>query len=89
MLPASLKDDTTRMNDRNKHKMTGQMNHQTADPRANASVFLIFPTAHFLKTIIASRTNGTFGFARHKCRHFAKQKEPFFANAQLYSQSKS
>ena len=81
MLPASLKDDTARMNDRNKHKVTGQMNHQTADPKANASVFLFFPTAHFLKTILASRTNGTFGFARHTSRPFAKPKEPFFANA--------
>ena len=81
-LPASLKDDTARMNDRNKHKVTGQMNHQTADPKANASVFLFFPTAHFLKTILASRTNGTFGFARHTSRPFAKPKEPFFANAQ-------
>ncbi|MCF8323074.1 MAG: hypothetical protein K9I26_08065 [Flavobacterium sp.] len=88
-LPASLKDDTTRMNDRNKHKVTGQMNHQTADPKANASVFLFFPTAHFLKTILASRTNGTFGFARHTSRPFAKPKEPFFTNAQLYSQSNS
>ena len=80
-LPASLKDDTARMNDRNKHKVTGQMNHQTADPKANASVFLFFPTAHFLKTILASRTNGTFGFARHTSRSFAKPKEPFFSNA--------
>ena len=80
-LPASLKDDTARMNDRNKHKVTGQMNHQTADPKANASVFLFFPTAHFLKTILASRTNGTFGFARHTSQPFAKPKEPFFANA--------
>ncbi len=63
-LPASLKDDRARMNDRIKHKqVTGQMNHQTADPRANASVFLFFSTAHFLKTILASRTNGTFAFA--------------------------
>jgi len=46
-LPASIKDDTANMNDRNKHKVTGQMNHQTADPKANASVFLFFPTAHF------------------------------------------
>ena len=65
-LPASLKDDTARMNDRNKHKVTGQMNQQTADPKANASVFLFFPTAHFFKTILANRINGTFGFARHK-----------------------
>ena len=70
------------MNDRNKHNVTGQLNRQTADPKANASVFLFFPTAHFLKTILASRTNGTFGFARHKSRPFAKPKEPFFANAQ-------
>ena len=69
------------MNDRNKHKVTGQMNHQTADPKANASVFLFFPTAHFLKTILANRTNGTFGFAPHTSRPFAKPKEPFFANA--------
>jgi hypothetical protein len=44
-------------------------------------VFYFFPTAHFLKTILASRTNGTFGFTRHKSRPFAKPKEPFFANA--------
>jgi len=82
MLPASLKDDRARMNDRIKHKqVTGQMNHQTADPRANASVFLFFPTAHFLKTILASRTNGTFAFARHTSRPFAKLKE-VQANAQ-------
>jgi hypothetical protein len=32
------------MNDRNKHKqVTGQMNHQIADPKAKASVFLFFP----------------------------------------------
>ena len=78
---ASLKDDTARMNDRNKHKVTEQMNNQTADPKANASVFLFFPTAHFLKPNLASRTNGTFGFARHTSRPFAKPKEPFFANA--------
>ena len=69
------------MNDRNKHKVTGQMNHQTADPKANASVFLFFPTAHFLKTILASRTNGTFGFARHTSRPFAKPKEQNFPTA--------
>ena len=81
-LAGILKDDTTRMNNRNKHKVTGQMNQQTAHPKANASVFLFFPTAHFLKTILASRTNGTFDFAQHTSRHFAKPKEPFFANAQ-------
>ena len=72
------------MNDRNKHKVTGQMNHQTADPKANASVFLFFPTAHFLKTILASRTNGTLAFApTAQANPSAKAKEPFFANAPL------
>jgi hypothetical protein len=53
---ACLKDDTARMNDRIKNKqVTGQMIHQTADQKANASVFLFFPNAHFLKTILASR----------------------------------
>jgi hypothetical protein len=28
-------------------------------------VFLFFPHITFLKTILNSRTNGTFGFARH------------------------
>jgi hypothetical protein len=41
------------MNDSIKHKVTGQFNQRTADPKANASVFLFFPTAHFLKTIFA------------------------------------
>ncbi len=69
------------MNDRNKHKVAGQMNHQTANPKANASVFIFFPSAHFLKTILAKQTNGTFGFARHTKQLFAKPKEPIFANA--------
>jgi hypothetical protein len=47
------------MNDRNKHKVTGQINHQTTSPKANTSVFLFFPTAQFLKTILASRTDRT------------------------------
>ncbi len=57
------------------------MNHQTADPKANTSVFLFFPNVQFFKTILASRTNGTFGFARHTSRPFAKPKEPFNPNA--------
>jgi hypothetical protein len=40
------------------------------------------PTALFFNSILANRTNGTFGFARHTSRPFAKPKEPFFANAQ-------
>jgi hypothetical protein len=33
--------------------------------------------SHFLKFLFASRTNGTFGFARHTSQRFAKPKEPF------------
>ncbi len=76
-----------KMNDMTRHQnVTGQLNRQTADRTANASVFLFFPTAHFLKTILASRTNGTFAFApTHKANPLAKAKEPFFANAQHFS----
>jgi len=70
------------MNNMTRHQNSGQLNPQTADLKANASVFLFFSTAHFLK-ILASRTNGTFGFARHTSRPFAKPKEPFFANTLL------
>ncbi len=38
--------------------------------------------SHFLKFLLASRTNGTFDFARYTSQPFAKPKEPFFANAQ-------
>jgi len=57
------------------------MNRLTADHTANASVFLFFSTTHFFKTILASRTNGTFAFAPTlKADPSAKSKEPFFAN---------
>jgi hypothetical protein len=36
------------MNDRNKHKVTRQMNHQTADSKANTSQN---QTSHFLPTL--------------------------------------
>ena len=36
-------------------------------------------SSHFLKFLLASRTNGTFGFARHASRPCAKPKEPFFS----------
>jgi len=67
-----------------RHQNSEQFNNQTADPRANASVFLFFPTAHFLKTILASRTSGTFPFApTHKANPSAKAKEPLFAKAPI------
>jgi hypothetical protein len=68
------------MNDRIKHKqMTEQMNHQTANPKANASVFLFSPTAHFLKSILANRTNSTFGFCRHESQRRKNQKSYFLS----------
>ena len=36
--------------------------------------------SHFLKFLFASRTNGTFGFARHTSQPSAKPKEPFFCH---------
>jgi hypothetical protein len=66
----SLKDDTERMNDRNKHKMTGQMNHQTADTKANASVFLFFPHRTFFKTQI-QQINGKRPFKPYKSKRKA------------------
>jgi hypothetical protein len=46
------------------------------------NVFFIFSSSHFLKTIMASRTSGTFGFApTQKGNASAKPKEPLFANA--------
>ena len=36
--------------------------------------------SHFLKFLFASRTNGTFGFARNTSQRFAKPKEPFFCH---------
>jgi len=58
-LTANLKTNTIQITDIMKHKTRIEVvNIHTADPKSNASVFLFFPTAHFLKTILASRTNG-------------------------------
>lgn len=79
--PPSRKDVTPSMDDRIKHKkVTGQMNRQTADPKTNTTIFFIFPTAHFLKVILANHKNGTFGFVQHLSEFFAETKEPFFAS---------
>ena len=43
--------------------ITGKMKRKTAGSTKNASVFLFFPNAHFLKTILASRTNGRYAKA--------------------------
>ncbi len=36
--------------------------------------------SHFLKFLLVKLTNGTFGFARHTSRPFAKPKEPFWGD---------
>jgi hypothetical protein len=41
-------------------------------------MLFIYTHHTFLKTILASRTNGSFGFARYTSLSFAKPKEPFF-----------
>jgi hypothetical protein len=44
-------------------------------------VFYFFSLRTFLKTILASRTSGTFGFApTHKANPSAKPKEPLFCH---------
>jgi hypothetical protein len=35
--------------------------------------------SHFLKFLLASRTNGTLGFVRYTSRPFSKPKEPFLS----------
>ena len=44
--------------------------------------------SHFLKFLLTSRTNGTFGFARNTSRPFIKPKEPFLANALINRHAK-
>lgn len=69
------------MNDRNKHKMTGQTNNQTTTTKANASVFLFFPTAHFLKTISASPQVVHLALPHPQANPSQSQKSHFFAYA--------
>lgn len=69
------------MNDRNKHKVMGQMKHQTADPKAKASVFLFFPTAHFLKTIFANAQMAHLVLPDTQADPSQNQKSHFLAKA--------
>ena len=62
---------------------TEKVNIQKADSKANSSVFLFFPNAHFLKTILANRTNGTFGFARHTSRTSQNPKSHFLPTLEV------
>jgi hypothetical protein len=58
------------------HFAKGQHHNRHADQRY---VFYFFSHRTFLKTILASRTSGTFGFApTHKASPSAKPKEPLF-----------
>jgi hypothetical protein len=57
--------------------------HSDSRPKSQRFCIFIFSQCTFLKIILANRTNGTFGFARHTSRPFAKPKEPFFANGLL------
>ena len=84
---ASVTDDTTTIKmteyyrkDRTTYKRNSGLFFDTT---AQRFVFYFFSTTHFLKTILASRTSGTFGFARHTSRPFAKLKEPFFATVPI------
>lgn len=70
-----MKIDKTTYNDKEKRQ-----NGMTADHTNRPDKVLFFADTHFFKTILASRTNGTFGFARHTSQPFAKPKEPFLAN---------
>jgi len=59
--------------------LTRQESRHSCRPK----VFYFLPTAHFLKTILASRANGTFAFApTHEANPSAKSKEPFLADPQ-------
>ena len=59
------------------HIATGQ---QVSRHSSQPEVFYFFSHRTFLKTIFASRTSGTFGFApTHKADPSAKPKEPLFS----------
>jgi hypothetical protein len=58
------------------HITTGQ---RVIRHSSRPDVFYFFSHRTFLKTILASRTSGTFGFARHTSQRFAKPKEPLFS----------
>jgi len=61
------------------HITTGQ---RVSRHSCRPEVFYFFPHRTFLKTILASRTSGTFAFApTHEANASAKPKEPLFANA--------
>jgi len=58
------------------HILTGQ---RVSRHSTRPDVFYFFSHRTFFKTILDSRTSGTFGFARHTSQRFAKPKEPLFS----------
>ena len=68
------------------HIVTGQ---QISRHSSRPDVFYFFSHRTFLKTILASRTNGTFAFApTAQADPSAKAKEPFFATARKQTELK-
>jgi len=68
------------------HIQTGQ---RVSRHSCRSDVFYFFSHRTFLKTILTSRTSGTFGFApTHKTAPSAKPKEPLFANARNQAETK-
>ena len=67
------------------HILTGK---RVSPHSSRPDVFYFFSHRTFLKTILASRTSGTFGFApTHKADPSAKPKEPLFSQ-RTYSNNK-
>ena len=66
------------------HIATGQ---RVSRHSSRPNVFYFFSHRTFLKTILANRTNGTFGFApTHEANASQNQKSRFFAQAQKDSE---
>jgi hypothetical protein len=73
---ANIKRTDNYRNDRTTYKLNSGL---FSDTTAQRFVLYFFADPHFLKTILASRTSGTFGFTRHTSQRFAKPKEPLFS----------
>ncbi len=71
------------------HIETGQQLNQHSLP--TLLYFLFFPTALFFNSILASRTFGTFGFARHTkptLRKTKRAKSPTAQGSECYEHNK-
>jgi len=63
-----------------KHKDNIATGQRVSRHSSRPDVFYFFTHRTFLKTILASHTSGTFGFApKHKAAPSAKPKEPLFS----------